>query len=374
MEIEFNNYFNRVLKDHLKYPETFVITFDVNKIILISNVNSRLLDTIKVNPTLKTNLLNSLMSVLNKYYSSNTVEDVYLSTHGHREININFKLKPPRFEVLFTELYSVIFSYSDSSDVQTFEGTKEFSHIVNDPKFWITLVNNKFPEYLILNEKINDYRDFYYNMFDLDNIRYKRYTYSNRIDLKILIESLTMKYPKIISHLIKNNQMYLDIEYTLGPTYILDDPELLKHVYSPIGYSISINTQYNNALYSPFLGPKIFDYLFIASGHSYNFKNLSSALIRLSSSPSDKDKKLVNYIISRIPENISKNELHQFLLYISDYGFNLINIGLLWNKYKHLFNPIEIKELNDRTFIHSYQTGDKSTLNFFGEPYTSYTK
>jgi len=360
MEIEFNNYFNKILREYLKYQETFVITLSNNRIILVPSVNSGLLNLIKTDVTLKTNLINQLRVVLNKYYP-NQITDTYLSSHGS-DIVINYSLKPKRVEILFTELYSVIFSYSTLEDIKTFEETKEFSHIVNDPKFWINLVNNRFSGYLRILGVVNDYKKFYYDMFGLDKIINSSHP---RYPNKLLI-SLSVDYPKLMAHLIKNEQFQIGgtgrLEQIL---FILDDPELVDYIYDNTDNDIDYQDIYEDAFRHGTLGPRIFEYLFEKSGHSYNFDDLSEALFLASEADNEK---LIKHIISRVPENIPKDDLYKFFSDVADGGINKMALDPLWNKYKHLFTPREIKDLNEGTVNQYYETGDDDLLNYFGEP------
>jgi len=363
MESEFNNYFNKTLKNYLQYPETFSITFSQGKITLLPSQSSDLLNLIKTDVNLKTNLLKQLESLLNKHYP-NRVEDFYLSSHG-TDIVVNYKLipqllpnktyyqlKPQRIEVLFTELYSVIFSYTNPNDLQKFEDITEFKNITRDPKFWIVLVNNKFGKYLRSSEKINDYRDFYFGMSDYESLNPEIkniYVY-----FQLLKDVLANYYPQVMAYLIKTDQVYvIPIGLKINPdwenmkldlVYSTDDPELLEYFYK---YKIKYFEEYDNSLRRKNLRPKIFDYLFARSGHGYNFKNLSEALI-LAADRSNED--LVDHILNRLPKNPSKEELYQFFSIAAQSGLTRTTIlTSFWNKYKHLFNSREIKELNKLT-------------------------
>jgi len=365
MDLLFNNYFNNVLRDHLSYPETFKITFDLNKITLLPNKPSGLLKSIKTNPTLKTKLINQISIVLNKYYS-NQVDEVYLSTHSN-DIIINYSIKSERIEVLPIELYSVIFSYSAPDDVLTFESSNHFINITEDPKFWINLVSFKFGEYLRPFEKIQNYSDFYYGISEYSNINKIKPTirYTRLLEL---LKTFTRKYPLVAKYLLKTHQINGDFTNKSDLIFIIDDLELFQ------SYILDLKEQYKNALKQEDLGPQIFDYLFTLSGYNYNLEDVSEALIQLYESGDHTDK-LIEYIVDRLIKsdpnlsgpNLNKERLYQFF---SDatMGTDIHALTLLWSKYGHLFTPREIKELNKQTVNHYYETGDESLINFFGNP------
>jgi len=140
---DFNNYFNITLRNHLKYPEQFNISIKDNRIILVPNGQSKLLELLKTNPATKKQILNQILQGLPK-----SITNVYFSTHGY-DIVINFEQIPH----LDTGIYANIISNVDETDVNNF--CISFKDVCAQPAFWFEMTRQRFPEYYIDIKGIN---------------------------------------------------------------------------------------------------------------------------------------------------------------------------------------------------------------------------
>src|SRR5579863_1671742 len=89
MEQEFAGYFNSTLRSALKYPETFTFDFYQGEFILHPSQKSGLIDLIRGNPSLKSQLLKVVSEFLRKYVPS--ASNVVFATDGTNLI-IRFSL------------------------------------------------------------------------------------------------------------------------------------------------------------------------------------------------------------------------------------------------------------------------------------------
>jgi len=385
---QLNNYFNVTLRDYLEYPETFKINVLSDRIQLLPNVTSELLKTIKDNKEFKENLIIEVSKIIAALYPNSKFKEVYLSSHG-TDIEIRYTLNTSRSfgsiksEELPTEIFGIIFSYVEKTDVESFEKIEEYKHIYNDPKFWINLVNNKFEKYLRPGYSIN-YRDLYYGI-----ISYENYVYiiqNSLMNDKNLLFSIYDRYPEAIKYLLLTKQFEIDDKKSIRNRLIthfnnkrpvirnelilyIDDVDIFK-MYMNNFVNSSYVYQYDNLLvnYSD-LGPNIFSYYFnLENENANNPSEIFNTIIEMSDQDNEKiEGYLIDQILNMLP-TIKKDDLHQFFLDVAENGMGESAVRKLWPLVKDRFTPREIQSLNEQTVYHYHDTGDDTMVNFFGEP------
>ena len=151
MESQFRNYFNKILKEYVKYPETFSFFQNKDLIRLTPDQPSHLILALKTDTSFKNNLFEAIKQVLNKAYKNN-VQSVDLNIKDEY-IEVLFKLKSYEIYGLPTELYAIILSYASSGDVDKFCKLGSFSavaekDIICNESFYFRLVYESFSEYV----------------------------------------------------------------------------------------------------------------------------------------------------------------------------------------------------------------------------------
>jgi hypothetical protein len=155
MEERIDAYFNTILRNHLKYPETFQIQFFSKSIVLlpsegtdtnkVGGTERSLLRLIKKDVNFKKNLIDTLQSNLGSI--------VELRSRG-TDIIINLK-KPeePEDEVYTVKdlkdvgVYANIAKNLNQKQLQDFcRNNQEFSNMCRNKHFWIQLIKERFPE------------------------------------------------------------------------------------------------------------------------------------------------------------------------------------------------------------------------------------
>jgi hypothetical protein len=139
-------YFNVDLRDLLKYPEQFTLNLDIHtdRITLIPDQTSNLLQIIKSDNIIKENLI--VMIIKNLTKMNNNIKEVYLSTHGN-DIVINIILSNELVHVP-KELFTLICLYVDPQDLDNIRTLYEYTYFF-DFTFWMTLVTSLFGRYLV---------------------------------------------------------------------------------------------------------------------------------------------------------------------------------------------------------------------------------
>src|SRR5665647_1411706 len=100
-------FFNKELKDYVKYTENYQVIHRDNSIILLPNQESQLLGLIKADKAFKRKLIQDLNKLLNY--------NIYLSTHGN-DVVINREILS-RETILPKEINEIIFTYLDEPEL-----------------------------------------------------------------------------------------------------------------------------------------------------------------------------------------------------------------------------------------------------------------
>src|SRR5665647_470724 len=146
MESLFDEYFNRILRDHLKYPETFTLEFTDNRITLNPDQPSNLLNLIKIDPKIKQQLIDLVQSNI----KAHNIQEVYISTHGN-DIVFNIVYKSPYNieEIPEIGIYANIVSAMDLKSLNDWCRTNQkFNKYCQNNQFWIALMKERFSGYL----------------------------------------------------------------------------------------------------------------------------------------------------------------------------------------------------------------------------------
>jgi len=277
----YDSYFNKSLRDYLKYPEIFSISVSRDRITLTPNQLSKLLELIYKSNSIKNNIINSLKSGLR----DPDLEDAYLSTNGSNiVINYVFKKHPDytpewsfslgpftleplsntsavhRFDTktvniqiinLDVALWATLFSYLGKREFyQLARSDFGFTYVLNNPTFWIELIRQKYPQYYSLKAKGYAWRelyeslvifdDFYQEVLSEDLNRNTQGTYKRRLSPPIkyltptyeILYRLFSDHPELKRYLIMNDFLKLDkqkIHRLLDSTVL--DLNLLKHLF-----------------------------------------------------------------------------------------------------------------------------------------------
>ena len=187
----YEKYFNKSLRDYLKYPEKFSISISQDKVILTPDQPSQLLKLIYNNNTTKDSVLVSLKNGL----KDSNLKDVYLTTNGTNiTINFEFKVEPffrlgpftidpsntivNRFDTKTVNRYlvdfdinvwAILFSYLDNREFQNLlKSDLKVLNMLKNQTFWIELIRQRFPEYYAPQATGYDWNLLYYDlkMFD----------------------------------------------------------------------------------------------------------------------------------------------------------------------------------------------------------------
>jgi hypothetical protein len=342
------NYFNKTLKDKLKYPETFSLTQD-NKIILTPNQESQLLRSIKSNTELKEMLLMELTYQFKKL-NPNLI-DLYLSTHGN-DIVINLK-SSKELVYIPKELFTLIFSYLDAENLNNVREIYEYDYVF-DSTFWMTLVTLIFEEYIILGVPIelSKYRDFYYGLSLISP-----YAYTGLLEI-------VNKYPVVMKYLLRNKQLKLNANTMKELIYALDDVDIFKIYFDELYHSDRRIDVYQNGVITRFLPVDpgytkvIFENLYkdiiyytykieikLVKPNIYNYiREMSGVILNLFESIKflyylhvKGNNILFDYLWKNLPSG-NAEEVSMSLIYIIDYKtLDIQHIRELWEKYKHLY-------------------------------------
>jgi len=375
----------------LKYPETFTINIVDTQIRLIPNVdNPTLLDLIKINNGFIigepielffmgmddfTQKLISEVSEIN--YKGKKFKDISLSTHGI-DIVIDFTLDTSKLIELPLEIFAIIYSYTNTTDVENLEFV--IKQIYEDSKFWINLVNNKFYNIITPEYSISDYKKFYQGLCLY--INYKSYNkptnkfledpqYSNlnihlqklekvrKLSDNVLLHICKM-YPETIKYLLRSKQLDDDNRNKL--ILYIDDVDIFKIYIDDFNDVDHPNLCLNLLNNYEDLRRNIFDYTY-SLDQSIDLLDILLDLVHNFYLDSD----IINYIIDRIIKVVSivnKDKLYQ----IFSLGVRGDLIKELWRVSRDRFTSSEIYQLNKITVDNYYSSIQYSTLNMFGEP------
>src|SRR5579863_1326612 len=162
MEREFQEYFNFTLRNALRYPETFTLDFYQGKFILHPSEKSGLIDLIRSNPEIKSQLLKTVSKFLRKYIPS--ASNVVFSTDGTNLI-VNYSLEELTSTIptkSYLQAYANIASNLNVDQLNDFcTYNKEFHEVCKDPVFWITLFKERFPKRYKEIKNVNNWEPLY---------------------------------------------------------------------------------------------------------------------------------------------------------------------------------------------------------------------
>jgi len=139
---DLDNYFNHVLRNHLKYPEKFDIIFGSDNVTLLPNTPSQLLELLRSNQNLEKEILHKLNQGLIEYSAE------YISSNGD-DIIITLTNKTEG-QYLDTGVYANIASNYDEEGLDAFcRSSTTHRKVCTQPEFWIELLKQRFPEYYV---------------------------------------------------------------------------------------------------------------------------------------------------------------------------------------------------------------------------------
>jgi hypothetical protein len=247
-----DNYFNHVLKDNLKYPENFKLQIIGNKIILIPDQKSILLDYVKKHPAFKINLINQLTTHVTNMLRNfdDRIDEIYLSTKdGNIIINV-VKYISTYFDSVPSELNFIIGSYVKDKDLVKLPGNVIFYE--NQYIF-----SRKYPQvYSMVNSNIQklEYHKIYWDTLlnefkhNPDKIKYLHVTRSELVELyntknfNIINNIVTLSY-------LSKSIIFLNLFHDLLDFVFLSDLKIstldsMKSIYQEI-HILSIYDYFN---------------------------------------------------------------------------------------------------------------------------------
>lgn len=140
-----SNYFNNVLKNFLKYPETFQVTFNINDrtILLVSNYPSELIKKLNVDPGFVTKIEQNLLSGFKSFDPS--VIKVIVNTEGNNKIIIKYDTQKMVVDLDIAE-YANISEYLNREEISNICLTSpQFSRLCQNVEFIKELIIRKYP-------------------------------------------------------------------------------------------------------------------------------------------------------------------------------------------------------------------------------------
>jgi len=195
-----NDYFNRELKRRKKYPEIFQFIEKPGIIELLPDEPFEFSTLLKSNKDFFDTVVKKVTGILKNYIPN--IVNIYLDLSSDNIIKIKYLTQDDLNNLKLIELdyniYAIIFSYLDSDDVKLF---CELSDVCESQNFWITLIQNKFPDKLKPVKFKYDWKDIYYGLED----RVKDKNYLNRLLFKdnqlirYLLEIDQIKLSKLIT-------------------------------------------------------------------------------------------------------------------------------------------------------------------------------
>ena len=396
MEQIFDQYFNQILKDNLRYPETFRFQFDTGRITLIPDVSSGLLNLIKSNKDLKYKLLQQIAKVLSDIYPTGTVD---FFTDGN---NIIIK-----YEVTFGDIpgkeIGVLANIASNLSLEELDNlcrtNPGFIKSCRQPSFWITLLKERYPQYyredvknweeaykgLVWYFENSDKRDKYYfsQRAHLNVGFWKLMIYDYYEALKLLIYGDTNKdLQNEILHILKKLTYGRDlviVEYILK-NYIISikdikilllysrniSPSIIKLYldYGGVdnqGNQVKLSKEDVKRIYIRYkdyytMNIETFKLLYEYFDGSYEPQHLLNQLVNMNI----RTPELINYIVDRLPEDPEYLDLiNWFHSAINNYDWN--QMKAVWKKYgKYMRN--EVNNLINYAHLEGYTSENLDKL------------
>lgn len=214
LESVFDDYFNKVLRDHLKYPEKYTIERLSDRIILKPNQTSVLLSTLKTDQLTKNQLLNLVTNTIQKELPGTS--DIYLSSNG---VNIQIRFTTWYNDLYITaiELYVLVATFLDEYDLNNF--CKAIPYLCEKESFWTELIRTKYQLYYFPRTNIKyNWRHVYQG---LDSFLNKVKDSDDSKLIEAAITDVSAKYPSAMKYMILNeiedlthNEIKLALEIT----------------------------------------------------------------------------------------------------------------------------------------------------------------
>ena len=162
----YDKYFNRSLREYLKYPEKFSISISQDKVVLTPDQSSQLLKLIYSNNTIKDSVLVSIKTGL----KDPNLKQVYLSTNG-TNIVINFIFNLVKTELVYFDagVWATILSYLSRPELMNLLlSDVKFDRLMINTTFWTELIRQRFPEYYVPQAVGYSWRTIYLDLIDYD--------------------------------------------------------------------------------------------------------------------------------------------------------------------------------------------------------------
>lgn len=428
MEQIFNNYFNIILRNHLKYPETFNIEILDDRIVLTPNISSQLLQKIKDNPDIRFQLIKMVQNTLSKYFSN--MKEIYITSNG---TNISFRIEyESRYNLSQLPDIGIYANITSNLNLKSLNDicktNSNFVNMCKDNNFWYQMMRIRFPQYTIEpKEKINwehVYKGFLFfeqrqNMIETvkENSVEKLTIPSFGIDPKLLLiilendeeffKFINKKYHGFIYYIVKYNIIkltdlhikyiistlcdttlarYLLNYYNTPPKNLINmfenalinnNVEILKFYFeylNTLDYDINL---YKDKIIS-MLGkikryypgsilPKTFDIIDNIMNFEYN--NYVDFLLKLNDY-SEYNEDLIEYLLDKMRSSIIKDPslITKTLVYLISHGYKA-PISYVYEKFRYLINNEDLKLLRyeaDKYYYSCDDEEDESIHDIFG--------
>lgn len=319
IKTSFNNYFNIALRTALNYPEVFTINVNLNEreITLNSNINSQLIQLLKIDDKLFDDLSNQILFTLQQFNSE--IGLIIIKLIDEDEIKINYQVS---FEALSQiDINANIAAYLSLEEIENLcKYNESFQQTCNRQSFWIQLFNNKYG-------KIPDYipKDINYKKLYIDVLTYYELVKAHKGAME-----MTINYTKLLDlindmskysiiYILKSSKrglLYRTLLNSLDQTKYLTDIDIIKilvdksiHANLQMGYifKLAFTDAYNDNIYD------IIEFLITIPNrekrlHSHDVKKLISKYIRDISREQGRDKLYFNDRLLNLLEDYIKTK------------------------------------------------------------------
>ena len=299
MEEDFDNYFNFILRDYLKYTEKFIIRIHVivngGSVSLKSNIPSKLIKILQTDSRIRDQITSQIAK------SNKDFRDVSIEIKDNDYITINYTIVEPEpvrenlgvknlesIRYLDIGIYSNIISNLPEEDVNKFcLSDPYFKELCEKSSFWSEMIKQRYPEYYVElktgHGKSYDWKKIYYSLLwfvrekkaydyrkgiiDRKNdllIGYKTFNFNayKNANLDFWI-NLVKKHELLLEYLINNNIIKFEqtvLEYVLSYT---ENYALIKNIlekYNSYIDSETLNESFNNHIFNRPIARLFLDY------------------------------------------------------------------------------------------------------------------
>ena len=252
IKLNFDNYFNSILKDSVGYPETFSINvnLDNREIILTSNDGSELIELLEIDDKFYNELSGQVLSTLQKFNPD--IGIVTMNLVNNSKIIINYQVT---FETLGQiDINANIAANLSLNEIENLcDHNRSFKESCNNPRFWVEVLRNKYGDipkeiknvdYKQLLQEVETYvndmnRGVRTNIREL-NKNLAIYLLANKIADKTDALMISIKYPPHIDAVMGN---FLK-NYDISKKYLLNAIENKLLFYSDIRMLMVSKSQY----------------------------------------------------------------------------------------------------------------------------------